>query len=140
MNVRSFVSDVYRRVGEKSKKSVTSARLFHSIFFNQLTTDIDFCIFMGSFALPQIAGDHKSRSTVKIQIRASKTVMRSVRGRSLTEASLSNIFVFYRLQEDVEDEDVLASRRDSESDFYAVLNHRIRPNDVASAAALLSNH
>jgi len=64
--------------------------------------------------------------------------MRSVRGRSLTEASLSNIFVFYRLQEDVEDEDVLASRRDSESDFYAVLNHRI--NAVASAAALLSNH
>jgi len=93
---------------------------------------------VGSFALPQIAGDHKSRSTVKIQIRASKTVMRSVRGRSLTEASLSNIFVFYRLQEDVEDEDVLASRRDSESDFYAVLNHRI--NAVASAAALLSNH
>jgi len=56
----------------------------------------------------------------------------------LTEASLSNIFVFYRLQEDVEDEDVLASRRDSESDFYAVLNHRI--NAGASAAALLSNH
>lgn len=77
---------------------------------------------------------------LKYKIRASKTVMRSVRGRSLTEASLSNIFVFYRLQEDVEDEDVLASRRDSESDFYAVLNHRIRPNAGASAAALLSNH
>ena len=136
--MRSFVSDVYRRVGEKSKKSVTSARLFHSIFFNQLTINLDFCICMGIFALPQIAGDHKSRSTVKIQIRASKTVMRSGRCRSLTEASLSNIFVFYRLQEDVEDEDVLASRRDSESDFYAVLNHRI--NAGASAAALLSNH